>query len=417
VSITLSLFEGYGIELEYMIVDRETLAVRPIADEILKAVTGAYVCDYEDGEVAWSNELVQHVIELKMKDPSPHLEGWGSLFHADIQRIDELLQPHGARLLPTGMHPTMDPERDTKLWPHENSEIYQAYDRIFGCRRHGFANLQSCHLNLPFRGDAQFGALHAAIRAVLPLLPALSASSPIVGGKVTGLLDTRLDAYRTHQERIPSATGLVVPEAIYTRADYERLILQRMVHDIGPLDPEGTLRREFLNARGAIARFDRDAIEIRLLDVQETPRADLAIALLVREVVKALAEERFVPLAELKKLTAESLALQLWSTVRAGHRSMVEDRSLLAAFGLDEVSTAQDLWSLLAARVRDGRDSGNADWRELGDTLDVILEQGPLAARILEAVGTAPTTDDITAVYRRLADCLATDQLFHAMDS
>ena len=33
----LSLFEGFGIELEYMIVDAETLDVKPIADRLIEA--------------------------------------------------------------------------------------------------------------------------------------------------------------------------------------------------------------------------------------------------------------------------------------------------------------------------------------------------------------------------------------------
>ena len=32
----LSLFEAYGIELEYMIVDRESLSVAPVADSLLE---------------------------------------------------------------------------------------------------------------------------------------------------------------------------------------------------------------------------------------------------------------------------------------------------------------------------------------------------------------------------------------------
>ena len=32
------LFEVYGVEVEYMIVDRDTLAVRPVADEVLGGV-------------------------------------------------------------------------------------------------------------------------------------------------------------------------------------------------------------------------------------------------------------------------------------------------------------------------------------------------------------------------------------------
>ena len=89
--------------------------------------------------------------------------------------------------MPTGMHPWMDPAREFELWPHGDREIYAAFDRIFDCRGHGWANLQSMHLNLPFADDDEFGRLHAAIRALLPLLPALAASSPFADGHARGL--------------------------------------------------------------------------------------------------------------------------------------------------------------------------------------------------------------------------------------
>jgi hypothetical protein len=57
----IHLFQGYGVELEYMIVDRDTLAVKPIADELLKYELGRYDSDFENGMVTWSNELVLHV--------------------------------------------------------------------------------------------------------------------------------------------------------------------------------------------------------------------------------------------------------------------------------------------------------------------------------------------------------------------
>ena len=58
-------------------------------------------------------------------------------------------------------------------------------------------------------------------------------------------------------------------------------------------DPDGVLRDEFLNSRGAIARFGRGSIEVRVIDVQECPRADLAVAVLVEGVLKLLVEERW----------------------------------------------------------------------------------------------------------------------------
>jgi len=56
----LRLFEGYGIEVEYMIVHRETLKVLPVTDWLLKKVSGGYNNEVEMGDLDWSNELVMH---------------------------------------------------------------------------------------------------------------------------------------------------------------------------------------------------------------------------------------------------------------------------------------------------------------------------------------------------------------------
>ncbi len=66
-------------------------------------------------------------------------------------------------------------------------------------------------------------------------------------------------------------SGLVIPEVIQSIQDYHDIILNRIYRDMASVDPEGVLRYEWINSRGAIARFDRNAIEIRLVDVQESP--------------------------------------------------------------------------------------------------------------------------------------------------
>ena len=63
----LSLFEGSGIELEYMIVNRDTLDVLPVADELLKSVVGSYSNDFDKEGICWSNELALHVVELGLR--------------------------------------------------------------------------------------------------------------------------------------------------------------------------------------------------------------------------------------------------------------------------------------------------------------------------------------------------------------
>ena len=96
-------------------------------------------------------------------------------------------------------------------------------------------------------------------------------------GRLAGSLDARLEVYRTNTQRIPSVAGRIIPEQAFDRAAYTRIIFDPMYAQIAPHDPSGVLRDEFLNARGAIARFSRGAIEIRVIDVQECPAADLAI--------------------------------------------------------------------------------------------------------------------------------------------
>ena len=394
-----------------MIVDAQSLDVRPIADELLRDATGSdeYVGEVVAGEVSWSNELVAHVVELKTTDPASSFAPLAASFQAQVRRINELLAPHGARLMPGGMHPWMDPFTETRLWPHDCNEIYEAFNKIFDCRGHGWSNLQSVHLNLPFGDDQEFGRLHAAIRLVLPILPALAASSPFVDGRRSETLDTRLEVYRTNSRRIPAITGHVVPEAVFSEAAYRHTILEALYAAIAPHDPDGVLRDEWLNARGAIARFMRNTIEIRVLDIQECPAADLAICGLTSGVLRALVDGQFCSLAEQQSWPAERLAEILLAAIRDGEQAVVTDEQYLRLFGLRASrATLSELWQHLdtATANRPGRT------RETDRALRVILDEGPLARRIARATGTTPTRDALKQVYARLCDCLERGEVF-----
>lgn len=409
---TLRLFEGYGVELEYMVVDRDTLSVLPAADEILRALSGEYADEVEQGELSWSNELVLHVIEFKTNGPVPSLSGLASVFDRHLARAREILRPHGGRFMPTAMHPWMDPARETVLWPHAYNEVYESFNRIFDCRGHGWSNLQSVHLNLPFSGDGEFARLHAAIRLVLPLIPALAASSPIVDGRPSGFRDTRLVAYRDNAKRIPSVTGKVIPEAVFTKAEYEEKILGRIYRDLAPYDPGGVLRHEFVNARGAIARFERDTIEIRTVDAQECPRADIAVAYVVAGAVQALVEERWLGLADQKRFDTDALNRILVNTTRDAERAVIADAGYLRAFGLgDSGCRAGDVWRrVVETVVTPGGDAG-VGWEE---PIGVILRDGTLASRILEALDGDASAARVKDVYGRLCDCLDEGTMFGA---
>lgn len=410
VPATLSSFAGYGVELEYMIVDRNTLMVMPVADELLRRAAGNHVAEVQRGTAAWSNELVLHVVELKNPSPVASIESLPDVFQAEIGAINRLLEPLGARLMASAMHPWMDPRTETRLWPHQHADIFQAYDRIFDCKRHGWANLQSMHLNLPFASDNEFARLHAAIRLLLPLLPALAASSPIADGKYSGFLDFRMENYRSHEIKIPSLLGQVIPDTVMSRTDYKTRIFVSMYRDIAPYDPQGMLRHEWLNARGVIPRFERNALEIRVIDMQECPQADLAIAAATVAAVRALYDAQSAPLAAQQAFDTGTLAEIMLACIRDAELAVIDNVEYLQLLGYpDRRCEAGELWRHLVEVMWRNHPELRSTWQ---DALDVILQRGPLARRIKQAVGEDFARAHLQDIYRELCDCLAEGRMF-----
>lgn len=405
----LHLFQAFGVELEYMIVDRQTLNVKPIADELLKAELGAYGSDFENGIVTWSNELVAHVIELKSTRPESNFSALCSAFSDNVKRANDILAQWNAMLLPTAAHPWMDPQTETKLWPHDNNEVYQIYNKIFDCRGHGWSNLQSTHLNLPFYDDEEFAKLHAAIRIVLPLLPTLCASSPFLDGKSTGYLDTRMNFYKSNQQLIPSITGKVIPEGVFSRRQYYNTVYERIKTDIAPHNTDNILDPIWVNSRGAIPRFDRGSIEIRIMDIQECPPADLAIQTLVIETIRALCNEKFINLEEQMRQRTEILAGILDETSKSGSDAEILSTEYPGVFGLSAPCTAGQLWQHIYKRLTE---MGTTTLKQWDTELEVILKDGPLAARMLRSMQDDFSREAIVKIYQKLGDCLAQNRLF-----
>lgn len=404
----LPLFAATGLEWEYMIAHQNTLDVMPVADELIRLATGSYQSNVERGLIDWSNELALHVVELKTAQPVSTLAQLPQALAREINHINSQLETVGAKLMPGAMHPWMDPHRETRLWPHEYNPVYEAFNRIFGCQGHGWSNLQSLHLNLPFATDEEFGRLHAAIRVVLPLLPAIAASSPFQDGQLTKFFDNRLHVYRTNSKKIPSVSGRVIPEPVFSIEEYQTEILAKMYRDIAPYDPEGTLQHEWLNARGAIARFERHAIEIRVLDVQECPQADVAIAAAIIALLRSLVAEDFSTFSQQSKLSTQELEAIFLDTIRSAGDAQITNLSYLNLFGHITPTTAAELWTMLLPRIRKNAPPAD-DWLKI---IELILAKGTLAQRLVRATGSHPTKTELHSVYDELCDCLAAGAMF-----
>jgi carboxylate-amine ligase len=277
-----------GLEIEYAVVDA---ALRPacVVEDAFRAAYGRPTSDLSFGRVGFSNELAAHVLEMKTMRPSGDLGQIEDDLHGGVRYFSALLRDRfGMRLLPTGMHPFMKPS-DTRLWSRGGGAVYEAYARTFDLRAHGWLYIQSTHVNLPFgRTDRDLVDLYNAVGCLLPYLPAVAASSPVVEGRARRHADNRLMYYRTNQARIPQITGNVVPEFLDAVGQYRTSVLQPIYRALGETPGAGALRHEWVNSRGAILRFQRRALEVRILDVQECVRMDVALAAFVRAALRWL---------------------------------------------------------------------------------------------------------------------------------
>ena len=428
------LWERFGVEMEFMIVDRDTLNVLPRADVPLgKDKDGNQLSDIEYDDIGLSNELVSHVLEFKCAHPKSTFDGLGKRFFHEIRRANKKLEKINAMLLPSACHPFMDPA-EMQLWPYDCLDIYQTYDRIFNCKGHGWANLQSTHLNLSFDGDEEFGELHAAIRLLLSLIPAIAASSPYLDGKYTGYRDARIEVYRHNQDKVPEITGQVIPEQAYSYDEYNKMIFDKVKKAIAPYDTEHLLNHFFLNSRGAIARFDRGAIEIRLVDIQECPNADIAIAELEIATLKAIVNGKFASTTHTLKEYRESLrnfdttrlAELLNKTVKDAENATIDWAEYLSVFGIDFATasastspattptatspanavTAGDLWKHIYNVVKN-------DLTEVSqNVMEKMLKRGTLSSALYKVLGDSPTHEAFVTEYKKLADCLAHNRLY-----
>ncbi|MGE0709849.1 MAG: glutamate-cysteine ligase family protein [Planctomycetota bacterium] len=397
-------FEVCGIELEYPVVDRDLNVVHKVEDA-LAALAGRRTSDVELGVLGVCNEIADHVLELRNDEPLKSLVELERVLHEGVRRLSELLaERFQARLLPTGMHPWFDPRR-ARLWTRSGRRIYGTYERLFDTRTHGWVNVQASHVNLPLGAEPDAVALLNGCGFLVPYLPAIAASSPLVEGELGEAVDNRVAYLLTHQERIPETLGDLVPEFIDSLHGYRRDVLRPMYKALDRFPGASALRREFLNARGAVIKASRASLEVRILDVQECVHMDVALGAFVRWTLAALSEE----------LKSGSLALP-------DHGRLVEDLQATVAKG----SEAR-VWAPFAAAQRDeegkvpvravlrdflarARTTCPPAERHYLDRVETTIEEGSLSERIAAALPRGADEDAFTEAARRiyiqLADCL-----------
>lgn len=271
-----------GTEHEYS-VNTADLRPLPIVDRIIEGIHGSIVNEFRFGEVNLSKELQKNVIELVPATPHTSL---AAMERALLDGMERFHRATGNRytLLGLGMHPFLALDQ-TSWWDHEDRELYEEYDRLFNLRQHGWLNIQALQVNVHYGNEERMVAMFNRLRALVPYLVALTASSPMVEGRLTGAMDNRLLFYRDNQRRVPLICNNIVPERLRGQAHHDEII-ESVYAELRKIGGD-ELCHEWIDSRGVIVRYHRECLELKACDEQECLRADMAVTAFVLALLRA----------------------------------------------------------------------------------------------------------------------------------
>jgi gamma-glutamyl:cysteine ligase YbdK (ATP-grasp superfamily) len=375
----------------------EDLKALPISDRVIKDFCGKTINFIEQPCFTFGKELQLHVLELKANEPFKSPVVFEETMQNAVTSIRNFLhKKHRGHLLGTGMHPLLRLE-ETGIWPHRHKKIYTELGRIFNLKQHGWLNIQSYHLNLPYSNEREAVAMHNYLAVLCAYLPAISASSPIYEGKKGTNVDNRLVFYKENQREVPSVTGDVVPEYVSSFKQYKQEIIGGYSHGMAKAGAASTiLFKEWVNSRGVIFRFDRAALEVRVMDEQECIKSDVALSCFVRAALRGMMR------SESELLPHELLVEDFNAGVAAGLNAKVQHPAGSTAKGVCEhflkiasknadADEKKFLW-LIKKRIGNGN-------------LSVIIRE-----RVARKAQKTDLAEAIKSVYSSLIKCLADNQ-------
>ncbi len=246
-----------GIEEEFSILDPETLEMLPCFEQMRDA---AHASDRLLGE-AITGELISSEIEI--------ISGAGADFHDALTRQRErrrrlfaLAASQGVALGATGTHPWADYRKQTII----DTEHYRRVEeglKYVAWRNNTF----SLHVHVGMRGIDRAIRVCDRLREVLPLLLAVSANSPYLDGRDSGLHSARTQSFTKSFPRCG------VPDAFGGWAAYREYIeFLIRTHSIV----------EFTQVWWSVRpHFSFGTVEVRICDAQATAQESEALASLI----------------------------------------------------------------------------------------------------------------------------------------
>lgn len=345
--------------------------------------------------LSWGSGPAGHLVILSTTQPIDDMAQAHADMHAAVVGASTTLADRNLLLLPAGAHPFLAHSAATPA-------------AFPGADHAGWRNNQCLVVKLPFTDD-EFAKVLAAVRVLLPILPALSAASPIIEGRVGPSLDMRLVLQSQRFSGWSALAGPLIPEAVFTRDEYYRTVFTPIVKALADAGMHDTVDMMSMDSRWATASFDPDHLELKILDGQESIGANMALAELLVAVLRKLCNGRWISTYVQRAWDGADLAEILQNVLRNGAQAVIDNQQFLRTFGCDapSLSTGQ-LWEHIIAQV------GKQLPARSRDHVVFLLREGNLARRILGATGPQPDERKLLSVYERMCTALIKDEAFRA---
>jgi carboxylate-amine ligase len=309
-----------GVEEEFSILDQHTLELIPRYEAMCAAA------DETDPELreAITGELISSEIEI-ISGAGADLADALSRQREHRRRLFALASAQGVALGATGTHPWAD-YREQPIIDTEHYRRVEQGLKYVAWRNNTF----SLHVHVGIRDLDRAVRVCDRMRPVLPLLLAVSANSPFLDGRDTGLHSARTQSFTRSFPRcgIPDAFG-----GWATYRDYIEFLIR--TNSIV----------EFTQVWWSIRpHFSFGTVEVRICDVQATAQeSDALAALMVACVVQAARDiDESVPFADPPPRLVEE---NMWRAIRFGMDGRLIDLERAEEFSAREVIERLAAWT------------------------------------------------------------------------
>ncbi|MGO9907614.1 MAG: YbdK family carboxylate-amine ligase [Solirubrobacteraceae bacterium] len=308
-----------GLEEEFALLDRSSLALAPRFEELRAAASADPVLiDSVAGE------LISSEIEIR----SGRCLDLGAAFAAQRERrrrLFALAAEHDVALGATGTHPWAD-YREQHIIDTEHYHRVEEGLKYVAWRNNTF----SLHVHVGVRGADRAVLVCDRLRPVLPLLLAVSANSPFLDGRNSGLHSARTQIFTKSFPRcgVPDAFG-----SWQAFADYiDFLVSTRSIV-------------EYTQVWWSIRpHFSFGTVEVRICDAQMTASESESLASLIVACVAQAARDidEGVPFSDLPRRLIEE---NVWRAVRYGLDGELLDLDRAEGYPAAEASERLLTWS------------------------------------------------------------------------